>query len=61
MTAPCKDCNDRHTGCHAECEKYKRFAEEREYNRQERGKKNAALPELPRKVVKQIWKEERWK
>lgn len=22
---PCKDCPDRHTGCHGHCEKYKQF------------------------------------
>ena len=27
-TAPCKDCEDRHSGCHSECEKYKAFKEE---------------------------------
>jgi hypothetical protein len=26
--APCKDCKERHVGCHAECERYKEFAEE---------------------------------
>lgn len=26
--APCKDCQDRHIGCHCECEKYKTFTEE---------------------------------
>ena len=24
--APCKDCPDRHEGCHAECEKYQAFS-----------------------------------
>ena len=28
-TAPCKDCKDRHLGCHGECEKYKEFKEYR--------------------------------
>lgn len=23
--SPCKDCKDRHSGCHAECEEYKAF------------------------------------
>ena len=23
--SPCKDCSDRHIGCHAECDKYKAF------------------------------------
>lgn len=30
MTAPCKDCQDRHEGCHGECERYKAYAAERE-------------------------------
>ena len=25
MTAPCKDCPDRHYKCHSECERYKEF------------------------------------
>lgn len=25
MTAPCKDCTDRHFKCHAECERYREF------------------------------------
>ena len=27
--APCKDCPDRHLGCHSQCEKYKAYTEER--------------------------------
>ena len=27
LNAPCKDCKDRHVGCHSECEKYKEFAD----------------------------------
>lgn len=29
MKVPCKDCTDRHLGCHSECEKYKAFDAER--------------------------------
>lgn len=25
---PCKDCNDRHVGCHSECDKYNEKKEE---------------------------------
>ena len=25
MTAPCKDCPDRHYKCHSECERYREF------------------------------------
>lgn len=28
--APCKDCPDRHQGCHSECEKYLEFRKERD-------------------------------
>ena len=34
--APCKDCQDRHSGCHPQCEAYKLYAEKREQARQER-------------------------
>ena len=30
MTAPCKDCPDRHYKYHSECEKYKAFIAENE-------------------------------
>lgn len=30
MNAPCKDCKDRHAGCHSECERYQAYAAERE-------------------------------
>jgi hypothetical protein len=30
MNAPCKDCFDRHQGCHSKCEKYIAFRKERD-------------------------------
>ena len=57
MTAPCKDCSDRHTGCHSECEKYKEFDKVNKERRKAKGDETASMPEIPRKVVKQIWKE----
>ena len=29
LSAPCKDCVDRHVGCHSAFDKYKQFANER--------------------------------
>jgi hypothetical protein len=29
MKVPCRGCDDRHTGCHAECEKYLSWSNER--------------------------------
>lgn len=34
--APCRDCVSREVGCHAGCEKYKAYAEQRERVRQNR-------------------------
>lgn len=28
-SAPCKDCSDRHLGCHASCREYNKFTSER--------------------------------
>lgn len=30
MRAPCKDCPDRHPGCHGQCEAYKAFRAQRD-------------------------------
>lgn len=30
VSAPCKNCEDRHVGCHSECDRYKKFKEEHE-------------------------------
>ena len=29
LPAPCKDCTERHPGCHSECEKYAEYSRER--------------------------------
>lgn len=34
--APCRDCASRKVGCHAGCERYKAYAEQRERVRQNR-------------------------
>lgn len=36
MTNSCKDCPDRHIGCHGECEKYKAYCAKLEEERQRR-------------------------
>lgn len=38
MVAPCKDCADRHVGCHATCKAYIAYAVERERYRQDKAK-----------------------
>lgn len=42
--APCKDCTERHIGCHSECEKYARFCAENEKRKElQRRDKMAAV------------------
>ena len=43
MTTPCKNCKDRHQGCHSECEAYKELDEANEKARQENFKNNEIL------------------
>lgn len=61
MNAPCKGCLDRHFNCHGTCHKYQQFKLENEKIAEQKEKERLATPSLCRKVVKQIWKEERWK
>ena len=36
MKVPCHNCEDRHVGCHAECERYKEYAAECHKRREKR-------------------------
>lgn len=61
--APCKGCEERHPGCHAECESYKAWAEARqELNRRMRAEGEdwraycAARKQNMRKKDKEKWK-----
>lgn len=36
--APCKDCPDRHAGCHGQCDRYAAFRKDRERYHDERVK-----------------------
>lgn len=40
MTVPCKDCADREVGCHANCQRYRDYAAERENVRQIKAEAN---------------------
>ena len=35
LAAPCKDCEDRHEGCHTECDKYKEYKAELDKRKEE--------------------------
>lgn len=55
--APCKVCDRRRLGCHAECDDYKSWKAELAKVSEARVKEQEATPVICRKVVKQIWKE----
>ena len=57
---PCKDCEERHLGCHSDCERYKAYREEWERITAEiwKAKKAEALTEgyvitMKRKIARQ--------
>lgn len=52
MTSPCKDCTDRHDGCHGKCERYQAFRTEIE----ERKPNNYADYDYRRYVSGVKWK-----
>lgn len=36
-SGPCKDCTERHIGCHGECERYQEYDRQNELRRKHRG------------------------
>ena len=60
-TAPCKDCLDREPHCHSNCPKYLEWKTEIDEQKVLRNREQAAIPLICRKVLRQIWREQRWK
>ena len=55
-SAPCKDCTERHPGCHSECEKYKEYSRERtEMCKRKSMDLEADIP-MANMRIKQHWK-----
>ena len=57
MTAPCKDCEKRESGCHSRCDLYKEWRAEMDKAAERRQKAREAEPVLCRKVMRQVFKE----
>ena len=57
MTAPCKDCRDRCEKCHMTCSEYYLFKTDLKRVADKKEKDRASTPEVPKTVVKQIWKD----
>ena len=60
-SAPCKDCDRRHIGCHSMCNAFKDWKKEVAQVAAEKAKADAATPALSRKMQRFIWKGMRWK
>lgn len=61
-SAPCKDCAERHPGCHSECERYKEYSRERAEIRNSERRINdyyAIHNEQARKAVLRKWRKRR--
>ena len=41
--APCKECTERHLGCHSTCDSYQEYVKEREIYREERLKRSEEI------------------
>lgn len=52
LTAPCKDCAERHPRCHSECEKYAEFNAERVEYREARKQGRAYVACRHTQIVK---------
>ena len=64
MTAPCKNCPEREIGCHRMCDRYIRYAKQREKIRENRKQDQLADPtvflaESARKVKWDLYKKRR--
>ena len=46
VTAPCKDCPDRHLGCHGTCEKYQKYKAKQAEINEAAYKRNEAYNDL---------------
>lgn len=56
LTAPCKDCAERHPGCHSECARYKEYSREMAEIRERKILNNEADRVITDRHVAQHWK-----
>jgi hypothetical protein len=51
MRPPCKDCPDRHIGCHSKCEKYLAFRRERDAYNEKHAMEVAILGSMNKRIA----------
>lgn len=54
--APCKDCAERHLGCHSKCEKYEEYSSERSELRRQRMIDHEYTECHSRQAVEALWR-----
>lgn len=59
--APCKDCERRHIGCHAQCDDYKAWREEQDRKVEANLMERASTPEFCGRQLKILWKDMKYK
>ena len=59
--SPCTDCERRRIGCHTICPEYAAWKRERDAANDARAREQERWPELPRNVLRRIWREMRRK
>jgi hypothetical protein len=53
--SPCKDCDDRHSHCHAECERYKAYRQHCDRIAKDKERERLSTPEWSRDMVRFVW------
>ena len=59
MNSPCKDCPDRHIGCHSDCDKYINYRKELEQLKEQQYKENLK-PQFKKPIPGNFYKN-KWK
>jgi len=55
--APCKNCPNRHVGCHSQCDDYKDWRAERDKVLEIKRLENSAIPDFNIKAMEKQWRQ----
>ena len=56
MASGCKGCEERHLGCHAECENYKAWKEERDQQKDELYKQKSSEKVISNYTIENVYR-----
>ena len=57
---PCYECNERKTGCHAKCEKYKAWRNVMDKRKEDEHRRQESKGTLSEHALRQMWRKMRW-